>query len=135
MSGRDSVWHRTCQAMYRKPVRTGESVPSTYVTFNVTKSRNHILWCVRRLKKDSKSPICAFYTDHSGQISVKVKADGPKIRLTYFTPDKKSTRPVTIFSGGRHSKICSNQSLIYGHSASAFLSPVLDSVSSCLCII
>ena len=98
MSGRESAWHRTCQAMYRKPKRTGESVPSTYVTFNVTKSRNHILWCVRRLKKDSKSPICAFYTDHRGQISVKVKADGPKIRLTYFTPDKKSTRPVTIFS-------------------------------------
>ena len=98
MSGRDSAWHRTCQAMYRKPVRTRESVPSTYVTFYVTKSRNHILWCVCRLKKDSKSPICAFYTDHHGQISVKVKADGPKIRLTYFTPDKKSTRPVTIFS-------------------------------------
>ena len=98
MSGRDSAWHRTCQAMYRKPVRTRESAPSTYVTFNVTKARNHIIWCVRRLKKDSKSPICAFYTDHRGQISVKVKADGPKIRLTYFTPDKKSTRPVTIFS-------------------------------------
>ena len=72
MSGRDSAWHRMCQAMYRKPVRTGESVPSTYVTFDVTKARNHILWCVRRLKKDSKSPICAFYTDHRGQISVKV---------------------------------------------------------------
>ena len=98
MSGRDSVWHRMCQAMYRKPKRTGESVPSTYMTFDVTKSRNHILWCVRRLKKDSKSPICAFYTDHRGQISVKVKADGPKIRLMYFTPDKKSTHPVTIFS-------------------------------------
>ena len=98
MSCRDSAWHRTCQAMYRKPVRTGESVPSTYVTFDVTKSRNHILWCVHRLKKDSKSPICAFYTDHRGHISVKVKADGPKIRLMYFTPDKKSTRPVTIFS-------------------------------------
>ena len=84
--------------MYRKPVCTRESVPSTYVTFDVTKSRNHILWCVRRLKKDSKSPICAFYTDHRGQISVKVKADGPKIRLTDFTPDKKSTRPETIFS-------------------------------------
>ena len=37
-------------------------------------------------------------TDHRGQISVKVRADGPKIRLTYFSPDKKSTRPVTIFS-------------------------------------
>ena len=37
---------------------------------------------------------CAFYTDHHGQISVKVKVDGPKIRLTYFTPDKKSTHPV-----------------------------------------
>ena len=86
MSGRDSAWHRTCQAMYRKPVRTGESVPSTYVTFDVTKSRNHILWCVRRLKKDSKSPICTLYTDHRGQISVKVRTDGPKIRLTYFTP-------------------------------------------------
>ena len=96
MSGRDSLWHRTCQAMYHKPARTGESVPSTYVTFDVTKSRNHILWCV--LKKDFKSPICVFYTDHRGQISVKVRADGPKIRLTYFTPDKKSTRPVTIFS-------------------------------------
>ena len=96
MSGRDSAWHRTCQAMYRKPVHTSESVPSTYVTFNVTKARNHILWCVHRLK-DSKSPICVFYTDHHGQISVKVKADGPKIRLTYFTPDKKSTHPVTIF--------------------------------------
>ena len=95
---RDSAWHRMCQAMYCKPVHTGGSVPSTYVTFNVTKARNHILWCVRRLKKDSKSPICAFYTDHRGQISVKVKADEPKIRLTYFTLDKKSTRPVTIFS-------------------------------------
>ena len=98
MSGQESAWHRTCQAMYRKPVRTGESAPSTYVTFDVTKARNHILWCVRRLKKDSKSPIVAFYTDHRGQISVKVRADGPKIRLTYFSPDKKSTRPVTIFS-------------------------------------
>ena len=98
MSGQDSAWHRTCQAMYRKPVRTGESAPSTYVTFDVTKARNHILWCVRRLKKDSKSPITSFYTDHRGQISVKVRADGPKIRLTYFSPDKKSTRPVTIFS-------------------------------------
>ena len=98
MSGRDSAWHRVCQAMYRKPVRTAESAPSTYVTFDVTKARNHILWCVRRLKKDSKSPIVAFYTDHRGQISVKVRADGPKIRLTYFSPDKKSTRPVTIFS-------------------------------------
>ena len=65
MSGRDSAWHRTCQAMYRKPVRTGESVPSTYMTFDVTKSRNHIIWCVRRLKKDTKSPICTFYTDVS----------------------------------------------------------------------
>ena len=98
MLGRDSAWHRTCQAMYRKPVHTGGSVPSTYVTFNVIKARNHILWGIRRLKKDSKSPICMFYTDHRGQISVKVKADGPKIRLTYFTPDKKSTCPVTIFS-------------------------------------
>ena len=98
MSGQDSAWHRTCQAMYCKPVRTGETAPSTYVTFDVTKLRNHILWCVRRLKKDPKSPICSFYTDHRGQISVKVRADGPKIRLTYFTPDKKSTRPVTIFS-------------------------------------
>ena len=98
MSGQDSAWHRTCQAMYRKPVRTGETAPSTYVTFDVTKSRNHILWCVRRLKKDPKSPITSFYTDHRGQISVKVRADGPKIRLTYFTPDKKSTHPVTIFS-------------------------------------
>ena len=80
MSGRDYVWHRMCQVMYRKPVHTGGSVPSTYVTFDVTKARNHILWCVRRLKKDSTSPICAFYTDHRGQISVKVKADGPKIR-------------------------------------------------------
>ena len=71
MSGRDSAWHRMCQAMYRKTACTGESVPSTYVTFNVTKSRNHIIWCVHRLKKDSKSPICAFYTDHRGQISVK----------------------------------------------------------------
>ena len=53
MSSTDSAWHRACQAMYRKPVRTGESVPSTYMTFDVTKSRNHILWCVRRLKKDS----------------------------------------------------------------------------------
>ena len=84
--------------MNHKPVRTGESVPSTYMTFDVTKLRNHIIWCVRRLKKDSKSPICAFYKDHCGQISVKVKADGPKIRLTYFTLEKKSTRPVTIFS-------------------------------------
>ena len=83
--------------MYRKPVHTGETAPSTYVTLDVTKSRNHILWCVRRLKKDPKSPITSFYTDHRGQISVKVRADGPKIRLTYFTPDKKSTRPVTIF--------------------------------------
>ena len=98
MSGRYSAWHRTCQAMYHKPVRTGESVPSTYVTFDVMKARNHILWYVHRLKKDSKSPICVFYTDHCGQISVKARADGPKIRLTYFTPDKKSTRPVTIFS-------------------------------------
>ena len=24
MSGQDSAWHRTCQAMYRKPVRTGD---------------------------------------------------------------------------------------------------------------
>ena len=84
--------------MYRKPVRTGGSVPSTYVTFDVTKARKHILWCVCRLKKDSASPICAFYTDHRGQISVKVRVDGPKIRQTYFIPDKKSTRPVTIFS-------------------------------------
>ena len=98
MSGRDSAWHRMCQAMYRKPKRTGEYVPSTYMTFDVTKSRNHILWCVRILKKDSKSPICAFYTDHRGQISVKVRADGPKIRLMYFMPDKKSICPVTIFS-------------------------------------
>ena len=98
MSGRDSAWHRTCQAMYRKPVRTGGSVPSTYMTFDVTKARNHKLWCVRRLKKDTTSPICAFYTDHRGQISVKVRTDGPKIRLMYFTPDKKSTHPVTIFS-------------------------------------
>ena len=98
MSGQDSAWHRTCQAMYRKRVCTGETAPSTNVTFNVTKSRNHILWCVRRLKKDPKSPITLFYTDHRGQLSVKVRADGPKIRLTYFTPDKKSTRPVTIFS-------------------------------------
>ena len=60
MSGQDSAWHRVCQAMYRKPVRTGESAPSTYVTFDVMKARNHILWCVRRLKKDSKSPIVAF---------------------------------------------------------------------------
>ena len=112
MSGRDSAWHRVCQAMYRKPVRTGESAPSTYVTFDVT---NHILWCV------------AFYTDHRGQISVKVRADGPKIRLTYFSPDKKSTCPVTIFSEEEIAKYCSNQSLIYGLSASAFLSPVTRS--------
>ena len=52
-----------CQAMYHKPVRSRGSVPSTYVTFDVTKERNHILWCVRRLKKDSKSSICAFYSD------------------------------------------------------------------------
>ena len=32
------------------------------------------------------------------QISVKVRVDGPKIRLTYFMSDKKSTCPVTIFS-------------------------------------
>ena len=31
ISGQDSVWSRTCNAMYRKPVHTGESVPSTYV--------------------------------------------------------------------------------------------------------
>ena len=98
MSGQDSAWHRMCQVMYRKQVRTRGSVPYTYVTFDVMKARNHILWCVRRLKKDSKSPICVFYTDHRGQISVKVRTDGPKIRLTYFTPDKKSTRSVTIFS-------------------------------------
>ena len=29
---------------------------------------------------------------------MKVRVDGPKIRLMYFTPDKKSTCPVTIFS-------------------------------------
>ena len=51
MSGQESAWHRTCQAMYRKPVRTGESAPSTYVTFNVTKARNHILWCVRKIEE------------------------------------------------------------------------------------
>ena len=98
MSGWDSAWSRMCNAMYRKPVHTGGSVPSTYVTFDVMKARNHILWCVRRFKKDSASPICAFYTDHRGKILVKVKGDGPKIRLTYFTLDKKSTHPVTIFS-------------------------------------
>ena len=51
MSGQDSAWHRTCQAMYRKPVRTGESAPSTYVTFDVTKARNHILWCVSTIEE------------------------------------------------------------------------------------
>ena len=96
MSSRDSAWHRTCQAMYRKPKRTGESVPSTYVTFDVTKSRNHILWCVCRLKKIPS--LQSARSIQTTEISVKVKADGPKIRLTYFMPDKKSTHPVTIFS-------------------------------------
>ena len=84
--------------MYHKPMHTSGSVPSTYVTFDVTKARNHILWCIHRLKKDSSSPICVFYTVKYGQISVKVKANGQKFRLTYFTLDKKSTRPVTILS-------------------------------------
>ena len=89
MLGRDSAWSRMCNAMYHKPVHTGGSVPLTYVTFDVTKPRNHILWCVRRLKKDSASPFCTFYTDHRGQILVKVKADGPKIRLREHTHKKK----------------------------------------------
>ena len=62
MLGHDSAWSRTCNAMYRKPVHTRGSVPLAYVTFDVMKARNHILWCVRRLKKDIASPICAFYT-------------------------------------------------------------------------
>ena len=46
MSGRDYTWHRTCQVMYRKPVRTGESVPSTYMTFDVMKAEEpHSLVC------------------------------------------------------------------------------------------
>ena len=57
---RFSAWSRMCNVMYHKPVRTGGSVPSTYVTFDVTKARNHILWCIRRLKKDTASPICMF---------------------------------------------------------------------------
>ena len=69
MSGRDSAWHRMCQVMYCKPVCTGGSVPSTYVTFDVTKARNHILWCVRRLKKDDQvSNLCILYRSHRSDL-------------------------------------------------------------------
>ena len=84
--------------MHCPPMQTWGSVPLTYVTFDVTKTRNHILWCVHRLKKDSMSPICAFCTDHRGQILVRTRCDGHKIRITYFTPDKKSQRLITIYS-------------------------------------
>ena len=98
MSVRDSAWHRMCQRCIANLCTPGNLFPP--LTWHSMSQSQGItfsgVFC--RLKKDSKSPICAFYTDHRGQISVKVRADGPKIRLTYFTPDKKSTHPVTIFS-------------------------------------
>ena len=101
MHSRESAWSRTCAAMYKLPKHTSESVPLTYMAWN------HILWCIYKMKEDSTSPICAFYTEYRGQISVRMEPEGPKIHLTYFTTRKNSQRKfcnemcsiVCIFTG------------------------------------
>ena len=54
--------------------------------FQLTSRRNDLLYEIRKLKKEGK--ICKFYLNENGQISLKVKENSAKIKVTFFTNNK-----------------------------------------------
>lgn len=66
-----------------------------YFNFQLTRRRNNLLFELRQLRRNGK--IHKFYTDENGQISVKMRKDSPKTRLTFITKERsKAPRTVTL---------------------------------------
>ena len=87
------VWNVAPRSAYKllvdriKSGKNKKEIP-VFVNFQLTKRRSTILFHLRSLKREGK--IFKYYSDENGNISLRVKEGGSKLKLTSY-PSKRNT--------------------------------------------